>query len=216
MRQLSTGAISMTVVKHICNRRSYVLLALGLMLTLFSTVNPRVSAAQDWGSDQGQETQSQATLLQDGNAPTTPWSVRTGIGFIDDPTALLLNFELLYAFDQWVTVGPMMQVGLDDNNTIIAPTLNVTITIPDLPGENFDRIKPYALLGMGFAYIEDDNRRNDNSSAGFLIDFGVGIEYEISERFFIGTQMMFNFLPEKTLDEEFFFSWQIAGVRLAF
>ncbi len=49
-----------------------------------------------------------------------------------------------------------------------------------------------------------------------MIDFGVGIEYEISERFFIGTQMMFNFLPEKTLDEEFFFSWQIAGVRLAF
>ena len=110
----------------------------------------------------------------------------------------------------------MFQIGLDDNNTIVAPTLNVAVTIPDLPGDDFDAFHPYGFVGIGFAYIEDDNRRNDNSSAGFLINFGVGIEYQVSQSFFLGSQMMFNFLPEKTLDEKFFYAWQVGGARIAF
>jgi opacity protein-like surface antigen len=188
-----------------------VVLALGLL----SAAVPMSSAAQDW-EQESDEDWYQPTVSQDETKPSTNWSFRTGIGFIDDPTALQLNFEAPYALDKWVSIGPMFQMGIDDNNMIIAPTMNITVTVPDLPGEEFDRLKPFALVGMGLAYIEDDNRQNDNSSVGFLINFGVGVEVQISDKLFVGTQMMFNFLPETTLGENFFYSWQVGGLRIAF
>jgi hypothetical protein len=191
---------------------------LGGSLALLLTAIPTPCAAQDWGSesDESNESWSSGATIQDEAQASTGWSFRAGIGFIDDPSAFLLNFEAPYAFDRRVSVGPMIQVGLDSDNTIIAPTVNLTVTIPDLPGEAWDRVKPYGLIGIGFAYIEDDNRRNDDSSAGFLINFGIGVEYELSDHLFVGSQMMFNFLPETTLGQNFFYSWQIGGLRLAF
>ena len=212
MRQSPIGSNVVADAEHVTLRRA---LFLGLTLTIFSATIPSFSAAQDW-SDESDDSWSQPSSPEGGYDPSTGWSFRAGIGFIDDPTALLLNFEMPYAFDRWVSVGPMFQIGLDDNNTVVAPTVNLTVKVPDLPGSDFDWIKPFGFVGMGFAYIEDDNRRNDDSSAGFLIDFGFGVEYQISESFFIGTQMMFNFLPEETLGQSFFYSWQIGGARIAF
>ena len=189
------------------------ILAAGIALISFAFAGSAL--AQDWGESDDDWYQS-SRPAPSANGPSTGWSLRAGVGFIDDPSALLLNFELPYAFDQWVSAGPMLQVGTSNHNTIVAPTLNVTAKIADLPGEVFDRLIPFGFVGMGFAYIEDDNRANDNSSAGFLVDFGFGVELKISEHFFIGTQMMFNFLPEKTLEEDFFYSWQVGSVRIAF
>ncbi len=173
--------------------------------------------AQDWGADPSDDRfAAPAPAYSGGSAARTGWSARAGLGFTADPGTLLLNFELPYSFDRWISAGPMLQVGIDGPQTIIAPTANVSVTIPDLPGESFDRLHPYALIGIGFAVIEDDNRPNDNISAGFLINFGFGVEYQISDRFFLGSQMMFNFLPEETLDEKFFYSWQVGGMRIAF
>ena len=194
---------------------------LAVCAVLLSLALPNPSVAQDWGSesddDWSQPTNSRSTQAgSGGSGPSTGWSLRAGIGFIDDPNAFLLNLEVPYAFDRWVSVGPMFQIGLHDNNTIVAPTVNVTVTVPDLPGGNLDRLHPYGFVGMGFAYLEDDNRRKNDSSAGFLINFGFGLEYQVSDRFFVGSQMMFNFLPEEVLDEDFFYSWQIVGARFAF
>ncbi len=198
-----------------------IVLLLGGSLALLLAATPAPCVAQDWGSDREEtdridDAWSSPATSQEEDQPSTGWSLRAGVGFIDDPTAALLNFEAPYAFDRRVSVGPMLQVGLDKDNTIIAPTLNLTVTIPDLPGEDWDRIKPFGFLGIGFAYIKDDNRRNDNSSTGFLVDFGFGLEYQLSESLFVGSQMTFNFLPETTLGQNFFYSWQVGGLRLAF
>jgi opacity protein-like surface antigen len=192
---------------------SIALLSLGLTLS---------ASAQDWGreDDDGWSTpdssQPRKQSATSKGPDLTGWSGKFGVGFTASPTTFLMNFEAPYRFDQWVSAGPMMQVGIDDHDTIIAPTVNVTVTIPDLPGEDFDAVHPYGFAGMGFAYIEDDNRRNDKSSAGFLINFGMGVEYQISDRLFLNSQMMFNFLPERTLDQKFFYSWQVGGLRVAF
>lgn len=201
------------------NTKNVRLLCAGLAMALCSGV---AANAQDWGSDEddwaSEPRRDSADDARSGprNDSIPGWSLRAGLGFTLDPGTLLLNFELPYAFDRWVSAGPMIQVGLDDHDTIVAPTANVTVTIPDLPGDALDRLHPFALVGVGFAVIEDDNRQNDNSSAGFLIDFGFGVEYQLSDHFYLGSQMMFNFLPEETLDEDFFYSWQIGALRLAF
>jgi hypothetical protein len=191
------------------------LVSLSCSFILFSLALPGVSRSQDWGSE-SDDAWSEPTATQNYGGSSPGWSLRAGIGFIDDPNAFLMNIEAPYAFDQWVFAGPMFQIGIDDNNTVVAPSLNVGVAIPDLPGEDFDRVRPYGFLGVGFAYLEDDNRRNDDSSAGFMVNFGFGLEYHFSEHVFLGSQMMFNFLPEKTLGQNFFYSWQVGGMRFAF
>jgi opacity protein-like surface antigen len=197
-------------------------LVLGLSIGLLVTSLAMSASAQDWGQEADDdwatptESRSRTQDTTSHGPALTGWSGKFGIGFTASPDSFLMNFEAPYRFDRWVSAGPMIQVGLDDHDTIVAPTANVTVTIPDLPGEDFDAFHPYGFAGMGFAYIEKDNRRNDKSSAGFLVDFGFGVEYQLSERFFLDSQMMFNVLPERTLDQRFFYSWQVLGLRVAF
>ncbi len=182
--------------------------------------------AQDWGDDGDEDwSNSEPTPARPRNSSSPSssrrsaaagWSVRAGLGFTADPETFLLNFEAPYAFNEWVSAGPMMQIGLEDHRTIVAPTANLTLRVPDLPGRAFDGVQPYAFAGMGFAYIEKDRGRNDGDGVGFLIDTGVGVEYQVSEKVFLGTQMMFNFLPKETKGEGFIYAWQIAGIRFAF
>lgn len=181
------------------------------------TLAPRPASGQDWGTGYEDDwSVPPAAASPSKDAASTGWSVRAGIGFTVDPGTLHLNFEIPYALDPWVSIGPMIQVGLDEHDTIVAPTANITVTVPDLPGESFDRWRPFGMVGIGFAVIEDDNRRGDNSSAGLLLNVGFGLEYQVSDHLFFGSQMMFNFLPVETLDEKFFYSWQVGGLRLAF
>ncbi len=190
----------------------------GLCAAIVSIAMPNISLAQDWGEESYDNASRPAVSQggQTGSGPSTGWSFRGGIGFTDDPNAFLMNFELPYAFDQWVSAGPMMQVGLHNDNTIVAPTLNITVTVPDLPGKDFDRIHPYSFAGIGFAYLKDDDRQRNDNDTGFLINFGFGLEYQLTQSLFLGSQMMFNFLPKDTLGENFFYSWQIIGARVAF
>jgi len=193
--------------------------AIPIILAIASLLVSGTSIAQDWGSDPNEEW-STAEASGSGSAPSHSsapgWSARLGIGFTADPDTFLINIEAPYAFDRWVSVGPMFQLGLHHDDRIFAPTANVTVTIPDLPGQKLDRLLPYATAGMGFAVLEKDDRPNKNTSSGFLANVGFGLEYEINEHVFVGSQMMFNFLPTEVLDEKFFYSWQIAGLRIKF
>ncbi|MEZ4331161.1 MAG: hypothetical protein R3F35_05390 [Myxococcota bacterium] len=181
--------------------------------------------AQDWGDSEDDWSASPAPAPAStttsrsssyGRSAAAGWSLQAGVGFTADPDTFLMNFEAPYSFNPWISAGPAMQVGVEDHHTIVAPSGNVRITIPDLPGRSLDRLHPYAFTGIGFAYIEKDRGRNDGDGVGLLIPFGVGVEYQVSEKVFLGSQMMFNFLPKETKNEGFFFSWQMAGLRFAF
>ena len=76
---------------------------------LLAIALPGPSAAQDWSADSdddwSQSTNSRSPQAgSGGSGPSTGWSLRAGIGFIDDPSAFLLNFEAPYAFDQCVSI----------------------------------------------------------------------------------------------------------------
>ena len=197
-------------------------LAAGAVLTLlFSIGLPSPAPAQDWSSESEDDWSSpppaESNSTSSWDEPTTSnWALRAGIGFTADPTLFLMNFEVPYRFDQYISVGPMMQVGIKNDRLIVAPTANLTIKVPDLPGDDFDRFKPLFFAGMGFAVIENDDRRGDNRSAGFLINAGFGLDYQLTQRLSIGSRMIFNFLPERTLEEKFFYAWEMGGIKFAF
>ncbi len=189
----------------------------GALLALIVGLWAPASGAQDWGSQpEDAWSPSQAQTYDSGPSTRRGFSARVGVGFTSGPDTFLINLEAPYAFDRWVSLGPMIQIGLEDDEKIVAPTANLSVRIPDLPGRAFDRLHPFLQLGVGFAWIEDEDRPGSNSATGFLVPFGVGIEYQVSEHFHVGSQMMFNFLPDSTLSQNFFYSWQMLGIRLAF
>lgn len=173
--------------------------------------------AQDWGSEDDDWSSGDSLGgTTTAGPPTTPWSFRAGMGFTNDPDTFLLNFELPYRFDQYVSAGPMMQVGLEDNRFIVAPTMNLTVTGANLLSGELARFQPTIFAGIGFAILNNDDRGGDTQDAGFLVNTGFGIDYLLSDRVTIGSRMLFNFLPGGTLDERFFYAWEVASVRLNF
>lgn len=178
--------------------------------------------AQNWGEDPDDGSSAAAPASRPApsrashRSAAAGWSFQTGVGFTADPETFLMNFEAPYAFNEWFSAGPAMQVGLEKDRTIVAPSGNLRLTVPDLPGRDFDRLHPYVFAGMGLAYLEKDKGRNDGDGVGFLVDTGFGLEFQVSEKVFLGSQMMFNFLPKETKNEGFYYAWQIAGIRFAF
>jgi len=51
-------------------------------------------------------------------------ALRTGLGFTADPTTFLMAIELPYSLTRNLTLGPLLQIGVDDRETLVAPTLN--------------------------------------------------------------------------------------------
>lgn len=190
--------------------------ALGLLVAL---ALPQHALGQDWGDDSDDWGTPESGGQSSGGwveSADAPWSFRAGLGFTVDPDDFLLTFELPYRFDRYVSVGPMVQVGLEDRRYLVAPTANLTIRVPDLPGDRWDRFHPLIFAGVGFAVIENDDRGGDTRQTGFLVNTGFGVEYTLSERVNLGSRMILNFLPSRTLDEKFFYAWEIGSVRLSF
>lgn len=191
--------------------------AAALVLTTLLTLVATSSAwAQGWEDDDWGDPGAATTWT--GTGLETAWYLRGGIGFTADPDELLLNFELAHQFDQYISFGPMLQIGVADNRSIWAPTANLTITVPDMPGEDLDNFHPFLFAGIGVGVLENGDRggRADTRQTGFLVNTGLGVDYALNEQLSVGTRVIFNFLPGRTLNEDMFYSWEIVGFKFAF
>ncbi|MDJ0853230.1 MAG: outer membrane beta-barrel protein [Myxococcota bacterium] len=150
------------------------------------------------------------------------WSLSTGIGFTADPDAFLLGFEGDYRVYRGLSLGAELQLGLDDDFTIVSPTARARYTF-DLSGvtrsEFFYRLRPYLQTGLGFTYIEadvPDFPGVDDDDTGLLVNFGFGAEYALTRSLSLNSKMLFNFLPGDVFGESFYYSWEVAGLRYRF
>lgn len=171
-----------------------------LVLALVLTLSPLVAVAEREGS---------------------PLSLETGIGFTSDPTTFLLATELPIRVARDVDLGPLLQLGVGDDRLIVAPTLNArySFLLSRYVTDHhpvWDRLRPIAHGGLGFAYLERNRRGADDDDLGFLFNLGMGIQYESTERLAFGTRVTFNVMPSEVLNDRFFFSWQLAQIRYRF
>ena len=140
-------------------------------------------------------------------------SLRGGVGFTADPGAFLLGIDVPFRISENVAMGPSMQLGLDDDSTFFAPTWSGEFR---LPIENTNAV-PYFHAGLGAAYLEKERRRRrDKDDVGFLIAFGLGGDFFVSDEFALGSRVTFNVMPDDVVDEHFIFSWQVVTGRFSF
>ncbi len=147
-----------------------------------------------------------------------PFAVQAGLGFTADPDAFLMNFEADFRVNDAFSVGAMLHLGLDDDVKFVYSAAYARYSF-DLSGLNADlaKLTPFVQGGLGFTHIEKDvPGGGDDDDLGFLINFGVGVEYPLTDRFSIASKMLFNILPADVLDENFYYSWEIAALRYRF
>ncbi len=145
-------------------------------------------------------------------------SVQAGLGFTADPDAFLLEFEGDYRLGQGLSVGALLQLGLDDDFTLVSPAgyLRYSFDLSHL-GSELGRVTPYVQAGLGLTHIEIDGPVvGDDDDTGFLMNFGFGVEAPLTDSVSLGSKMLFNFLPDEVFGESFYFSWQVAGIRVRF
>ena len=141
-------------------------------------------------------------------------SVKAAMGFTLEPGTFLLSLGADYFFTDRFNLGPLLQLGISDDRIILAPTLSFQWLF-DLPPD-MERWKPFLQWGLGLAYLEKDNRSGRNDDTGFLVNFGFGFEYYLTGQISLGNNLLFNFMPDRVLDEHFFFSWQFVTARFTF
>ena len=148
------------------------------------------------------------------------FSIRTGLGFTADPDGFLLGFEGDYAFTEHLSTGVLLQLGLDDDRTIVSPVVYGRFR-SDLGGIDpaLEPLEPYIHLGFGITYWHVDRRpprSGTTDDVEFLLNPGVGIEYRFTDHVSAGTHMMFNIIPAEIFGERFYFSWEVLTLRYRF
>ena len=160
---------------------------------------------------------------QDATGPSDPprnsgsrFSMRASLGMTASPETVNMTLEVPWAADDLVSVGPLFQLGFSDDNVLFASTLQAYLT-PRLEGELADWY-PYAHMGMGLIYLENDDRApgRDEEDAAFLFTVGTGIEYSLSDSFTLGTGFLFDVIPGGAVGDRFVFGWQILTFRTEF
>ena len=145
-------------------------------------------------------------------------SLGVAFGFTADPGTFLLAFEAPFEVAERLTVGPLVQLGLSDDWTIVAPTANVRYAFDLSDSSNADvrKLRPFIQGGLGFGYLEKDRRRGDDDDTRFLFNLGGGVEYYLTDNVALGSNMLLNVLPDSAVGENVFFSWQLGSVRFVF
>lgn len=149
-------------------------------------------------------------------------ALETGIGLTTGPTTFLLTAGLPIGIARDVAVGPMMQLGVgDDDQLIFSPTLDVRYAPPlsrFVRNEDsiWSRIRPLGHAGAGLAYLRRNHSFRNDEDLGFLVNFGLGLEFYATDQLFFGTRMTLNVMPGEVLGETFFLSWQLAQLKFRF
>jgi hypothetical protein len=141
-------------------------------------------------------------------------SAKAAMGFTLDPDTFLLAFGADFFVTNNFNLGPLLELGVRDDRFLLAPTLSFQWLF-DLPAP-MEPWKPFLQWGLGLAYLEEDNRLGRNDETGFLANFGFGFEYCLTNQIALGNSLLFNFLLDEVLDQNFFFSWQFVTVRFTF
>jgi hypothetical protein len=134
-----------------------------------------------------------------------------GLGFTDGPDSFLLGLELDFWQSDRLAIGPMVQLGLDDDMEMIAPSFHAKYRFP----LEASRLAVFAQGGVGFLWLERDPIPGDDDDLGFMLQVGGGVDWQLEAGTFLGSSILVDLMPDEVLGENAIFTWQVVqlGVR---
>lgn len=151
-----------------------------------------------------------------GRPPVEPRQLFIGIGFTDGPDTFLLGGEADFPVNQRLSIGPMLQLGFDDNTTLIAPSFQAKYRIPLEYGSGPSAFTPFVQGGIGAAYLDKSDMSGDHSGVGLLVHIGGGVEMQLDKDLVLATNLQADLLPVHVAGEGFMWSWQILQLGFRF
>jgi hypothetical protein len=145
--------------------------------------------------------------------------VRVSLGaslgfFADDPGGVNLGFEMPINVNRNFSIGPWATVGLADDFLLVFGSANFRYHFDVFESRKLRKLRPFLQGGMGVAYYDDDRTRDDDT--GFLLNMGLGADYEITDHVILGSNMMFNTVPTFRPSRAFYWTWQFLSLRYRF
>jgi hypothetical protein len=150
-----------------------------------------------------------------GRPVAEPRQMFIGIGFTDSPDTFLLGGEADFPMNPRLSIGPMLQLGIDDNTTLIAPSFQAKYHIPLEYGGGPSAFTPFVQGGVGAAYIDKDGP-GGHTGAGLLLHVGGGVEMQLDKALVLATNLQADLLPDHVAGEGFMWSWQIVQLGFRF
>ena len=135
----------------------------------------------------------------------------------DDKTDAITGY-VGWHFTRNLSVGPLVEIGVADDVTLVAPTINARyfLDFSDASEAGLRRLRPYFQGGLGLTYLERGNGVARRDGVGFLLNMGVGVEYPLTKVLSLGSGLLFNIVPGSVVGEKFYYSMQVIGVRARF
>ncbi len=149
-----------------------------------------------------------------GNFPTV--TVGGNVGFIrtTQATGLLeLGLEAPIHITKNYSVGPWMQLGVAKSTVELLFSANSRYTVDVFTTGNLRKLRPYLQGGLGVAYLKVKGAKG---IAEFMINMGLGAEYQLSDHMFVASDVMFNIPVSAAGGAGTTTSWQFASLRYRF
>jgi opacity protein-like surface antigen len=130
-----------------------------------------------------------------------------------DNTAFAFGLSGDYYLTDEFSIGPLLQMGFTGDLFMTGLTAQAKYTF-DLIG--IPKLKPYAQAGIGFIYA--DLKRgggNKESDTSFLLPFGVGAEYKLTNVLSLDATVLLNATNLDVRDENLFVTF-LFGLKFAF
>jgi hypothetical protein len=138
--------------------------------------------------------------------PTSPSADRTGhvafgVGFgpmlsTESGSIMGLEFSGDYFLTNELSVGPLLQVGFDNDFSQVGLSAQVKYTF-DLAAN--PKVHPHLEGGLGFIHASDGRNETD-----FLMPLGGGIDVEVAKRLFLNSTLLLNVTG---LHDDLYVSW---------
>ena len=153
------------------------------------------------------------------------FSAGGGIGFTEG--MFLLSLEAPYSIDDHFSIGPLLQLGLEENVVLVMASANARYAwnVGELLSDSSEAAHDSRVFlqgGLGISHMDisvnfpaplPDFNADDTA---FLINFGFGAEYDLTASVSLTSQMLFNIHAGDLFNDTFSFSWQVIGARYRF
>ena len=138
-------------------------------------------------------------------------SLSVGGGITADPEAALIVIEAPFGITNGVSIGPHLQLVIDDGQLITAATGMLRFT-----GGGIGPFRTFLQAGMGIAHPSGSRIPDESEESEFLMTLGIGAELPVGGGFSLRTSAMANIVPQGAPNDEFFFSWEALALRYRF